>query len=146
MPAESRKPSSFASRFNNWLNRLLVKLKVDDVPHIKRIIVTVVGGTVLIFGMVLIVTPGPGVLVIMGGLAILSMEYAWARRWLRKAQRMAQTAIQKTQDIIRPTEPAAEKPPAVTPSEKTPPATMTEDETGGELVGTIAESKPGHLR
>lgn len=87
-------------RFTRTLNRVLVKLKVDDVPHIKRIIVTVVGGTVLIFGVVLIVTPGPAVLVIPVGLAILGTEYAWARRWLRDAKKMANKALSRTQRII----------------------------------------------
>jgi uncharacterized protein (TIGR02611 family) len=99
MPANPL-PSRHESRFTRTLNRLLVKLKVDEVPHIKRIIVTVVGGTVLIFGLILIVTPGPAVLVIPVGLAILGTEYAWARRWLRKARKMASKALSRTQKIM----------------------------------------------
>jgi tellurite resistance protein TerC len=53
---------------------------------IKRIIVAVVGGTVLALGLALLVLPGPAFLVIPAGLAILAMEFAWARRWLRKAR------------------------------------------------------------
>lgn len=52
----------------------------------KRIIVAVVGGTVLTVGFALVVLPGPAFLVIPAGLAILAMEFAWARRWLRKAR------------------------------------------------------------
>lgn len=52
----------------------------------KRIIVAVVGGTVLAVGFALVVLPGPAFLVIPAGLAILAMEFAWARRWLRKAR------------------------------------------------------------
>jgi hypothetical protein len=54
--------------------------------HIKRIIVTVLGGTVLAIGVALIVLPGPAFIVIPLGLAILAVEFAWARRWLRSAR------------------------------------------------------------
>ncbi len=50
----------------------------------KRITVTVVGVTVVAIGIVMIVTPGPAFVVIPVGLAILSIEFAWARHWLRK--------------------------------------------------------------
>jgi len=53
---------------------------------IKRIIVAVAGGTVLALGIALIVLPGPAFLVIPAGLAILAIEFAWARRWLRNAR------------------------------------------------------------
>jgi len=52
----------------------------------KRIVVMVLGGTVLGIGIVLVVLPGPAFIVIPLGLAILAVEFAWARRWLRKAR------------------------------------------------------------
>lgn len=52
----------------------------------RRIAVIVVGSTILLFGIVLLVTPGPGLLVIPIGLAILGLEFAWARRWLRRVR------------------------------------------------------------
>jgi len=48
-------------------------------------IVAVFGGTVLLIGLVLVVFPGPAVVVIPLGLAILATEFVWARRWLQKA-------------------------------------------------------------
>ena len=50
----------------------------------KRIVITVVGVTVLLLGAIMLVTPGPGLVVIPLGLAILSIEFAWARSWLRR--------------------------------------------------------------
>jgi tellurite resistance protein TerC len=50
----------------------------------RRIVVAVVGATVLLLGVVMIVTPGPALVVIPVGLAILSIEFAWARHWLRR--------------------------------------------------------------
>jgi tellurite resistance protein TerC len=45
--------------------------------------------TVLLFGIALLVLPGPAIVVIPVGLAILATEYAWARRWLRIVQKSA---------------------------------------------------------
>lgn len=50
----------------------------------RRIVVAVVGATVLLMGVVMIVTPGPAIVVIPVGLMILSIEFTWARLWLRK--------------------------------------------------------------
>jgi tellurite resistance protein TerC len=50
----------------------------------RRITVLVVGFSVLAIGIALIVLPGPAFVVIPIGLAILSVEFAWARLWLRK--------------------------------------------------------------
>ena len=50
----------------------------------RRIVVGVVGATVLLIGFVMLVTPGPALVVIPVGLAILSIEFTWARSWLRR--------------------------------------------------------------
>ena len=61
-------------------------LNRSAMEKIERIIVAVVGGTVLAVGFALVVLPGPAFLVIPAGLAILAIEFAWAKRWLRKAK------------------------------------------------------------
>jgi len=58
--------------------------------HVKRIVVMVGGGTVLAIGIALIVLPGPAFIVIPAGLAILAIEFAWARRLLNKARGLFQ--------------------------------------------------------
>ncbi len=50
----------------------------------RRIIILIVGATVVLLGAIMLVTPGPGLVVIPVGLAILSIEFAWARHWLKK--------------------------------------------------------------
>jgi len=57
---------------------------------LKRILVIVAGGAVLAVGFALIVLPGPAFIVIPLGLAILAIEFAWARRWLRNARQWLQ--------------------------------------------------------
>ncbi len=49
------------------------------VRQARRLVVAVVGGTVLIGGVAMLVLPGPGLLVIPLGLAILATEFVWAR-------------------------------------------------------------------
>ena len=50
----------------------------------RRIAISIVGASVLLVGVVMIVAPGPAFVVIPIGLAILSIEFAWARHWLKK--------------------------------------------------------------
>ena len=50
----------------------------------RRIVIGVVGATVVLIGLIMVVTPGPALIVIPVGLAILSIEFTWARMWLRK--------------------------------------------------------------
>ena len=63
-------------------------LKVPNLRLAKRIVVAVIGGTVTIFGIALIVLPGPAIIVIPIGLSILATEFVWAKRWLDKAREM----------------------------------------------------------
>ena len=60
---------------------------VETLRQARRLIVAVIGFTVVLLGIVMIVTPGPGWLVILLGLSILSAEFVWARRWLRRIKR-----------------------------------------------------------
>jgi len=53
----------------------------------RRIAIAVVGFTILAIGGVMLVTPGPGWLVIAIGLGVLGAEFVWARRILRRLKR-----------------------------------------------------------
>jgi uncharacterized protein (TIGR02611 family) len=66
--------------------KLMNRLRLNSLPRVKKVIVAVIGGTVLLIGIALIVLPGPAFLVIPAGLAILATEFVWARRWLHKAR------------------------------------------------------------
>ena len=60
--------------------------------QLRRLLVFVVGGTVVLVGVIMIVSPGPAVIVIPAGLAILGVEFAWARRLLARGRTMVQKA------------------------------------------------------
>ena len=54
------------------------RLKAWDVA--RKVLIAILGGLVIVIGIVLIPAPGPGWLVIFGGLAILGTEFPAARR------------------------------------------------------------------
>lgn len=59
-----------------------------------KIVVTIVGLLVLTAGLIMMVTPGPGLVGIAAGLAILATEWDWADRWLQTARRKLEEAIE----------------------------------------------------
>ena len=65
----------------------------------KKAFILLVGGTVTLIGVALLVLPGPAFIVIPAGLAILAIEFKWARRWLdwtkAKAKELADKAKAK---------------------------------------------------
>ncbi len=61
----------------------------------KRIAVTMAGAALLLGGVVMMITPGPGGLAIIAGLAVLSTEYVWARRALETAKQRAALAHER---------------------------------------------------
>ena len=62
---------------------------------IKKIIVGVIGFTILIIGVFMIVLPGPAFIVIPLGLAILATEFVWAKKWLDKVKQKFSEQKQK---------------------------------------------------
>jgi uncharacterized protein (TIGR02611 family) len=77
----------------SWIKRLVSVWNVENIEVVRRVIVSVIGATVLLIGVALLVLPGPAFIVIPVGLAILATEYAWARRWLKKVRRMAGNVV-----------------------------------------------------
>ncbi|WDF33427.1 PGPGW domain-containing protein [Arthrobacter agilis] len=50
---------------------------------VRRTVIEVFGWTLVVVGVAALVLPGPGLLMIAAGLALLSQQYHWARRYLR---------------------------------------------------------------
>jgi tellurite resistance protein TerC len=59
----------------------------------RTVLVVVAGASVLLVGVAMIVLPGPAFVVIPAGLAILGIEFAWARRWLAELRRRGDQAL-----------------------------------------------------
>lgn len=62
-------------------------------PIIKRVLVGIIGGLITLIGVVALVAPGPGWLIIFTGLGILASEFAWAARVLTSAKGVASRAV-----------------------------------------------------
>lgn len=68
---------------------------VEQVRRLSRI----VGGfTLLLIGVVMLVTPGPGWIVILLGLGLLAAEFVWARRLMDRIKREGH----RVRDVVWP--------------------------------------------
>ncbi len=63
--------------------------------RIYRAAFAVLGFAVLAAGVVMLVTPGPGIPVIILGLGMLALEFAWAERWLERLLERAEQAVEQ---------------------------------------------------
>jgi uncharacterized protein (TIGR02611 family) len=69
----------------DWILRSTTRWGAMPKP-IRQVLAASVGVTVLVIGAALLVLPGPGIVVILVGLAILATEFAWAQRRLHQVK------------------------------------------------------------
>lgn len=62
--------------------------------YLRKIGVTILGFFVVFIGLLLIVLPGPAVVIIPMGLAILATEYQFAHRWVKAFQKKLSSSAQ----------------------------------------------------
>jgi hypothetical protein len=75
-----------SARAKELLLKVRHVLRYDELsPGIRKILVGLIGGLVLLAGIAMVFLPGPAFVVIPLGLAILASEFAWARHYLMKA-------------------------------------------------------------
>jgi uncharacterized protein (TIGR02611 family) len=65
----------------------------------KRAVVFVVGVVLIVVGLIMFVTPGPGIVLLVAGLAVLATEFAWAEHLLDKAKEQAAKAGKSAQRL-----------------------------------------------
>jgi uncharacterized protein (TIGR02611 family) len=63
--------------------------------RIYRVAFAGAGFIVLLAGLVMLVTPGPGIPVIILGLGMLALEFSWAERWLERLLEKAEAAVEQ---------------------------------------------------
>ncbi len=68
------------------------KIMIGSLRLARQAVVAVIGATVLLIGLLMIVLPGPAIIMIPAGLAILATEFVWARRLLRRVKRTFRNA------------------------------------------------------
>ena len=59
-------------------------MQSEALRHARRVAIFIVGCALLLSGIVMLVIPGPGWLVIFAGLSVLAIEFVWARHLLEK--------------------------------------------------------------
>jgi tellurite resistance protein TerC len=55
---------------------------------VRKMIIGLIGGTILLIGLAMVVLPGPAFIVVPIGLAILATEFTWAQRMGARARAM----------------------------------------------------------
>lgn len=60
-----------------------------------RVVTGVAGGVIVIVGIVLMPLPGPGMLVVLAGLALLATRFEWAQDLLERARERARDVIDR---------------------------------------------------
>ena len=86
---------------SSLLTRILRSGWIPNLKFLKRIVVAIVGFTVLLLGVVMIILPGPAFIIIPLGLAILATEFVWAQRLLTKAKDYFEKQRKRVTDKVR---------------------------------------------
>lgn len=73
----------------------------------KRAAVLALGLALVAAGLVLLALPGPGLLLMIAGLAVLASEFAWAEHLLDRAKEQASKAKDRAGGVLRRRPPAA---------------------------------------
>ena len=99
-PETGEEPTAPSSEHPGLLHRIHRRLHANPALSLTtKVVVTTVGLLVFGAGVIMMVTPGPGIVGIVLGLAILATEYEWAERWLRTAREKAHEARLKAESM-----------------------------------------------
>ena len=78
-----------------------IKGFLSKLPHpVRWLLVMVIGFVLLIMGLVMMVTPGPGLLFIFFGLSILALEIKWARELNQQGMQGLERLVAKLKQIF----------------------------------------------
>ena len=79
-------------RLDSWADRGIAR------AVLVKVVVTVAGPLVVLAGVAMLVLPGPGLVVMAAGLALLALEYPWARHVLALLGR----ALSRGRELVLP--------------------------------------------
>lgn len=80
-----------------WIKKILAKLPFP----VRWVLTMVVGVVLLVLGLIMMVTPGPGLLFIFFGLSILALELEWARELNKQGMQGLEKIVAKIKEIFR---------------------------------------------
>ncbi len=79
-----------------------IKAFLAKLPHPVRFALTMfIGAVLLILGLIMMVTPGPGLLFIFFGLSILALELEWARELNKQGLQGLEIIVAKIKSIFK---------------------------------------------
>jgi uncharacterized protein (TIGR02611 family) len=79
-----------------------LKAFLGKLPHpVRWAIVMLIGFTLLLMGLVMMVTPGPGLLFVFFGLSILALEIKWARELNQQGMQGLERIVAKLKQIFK---------------------------------------------
>lgn len=79
-----------------------IKALLSKLPHPVRWVLTmVVGFVLLVLGLIMMVTPGPGILFIFFGLSILALEIEWARELNKQGVQGLERLVAKVKEFFK---------------------------------------------
>jgi tellurite resistance protein TerC len=70
----------------------------DSYRAARKLAIAAIGASVVAIGVAMLVLPGPAFVVIPLGLAILAVEFAWARRWLDRLREGSRSVLGRSRD------------------------------------------------
>jgi len=79
----------------------LERLALASYRQARRAVILLIGSSILLVGVAMLVLPGPAFLIIPAGLAILAIEFAWARHWLGKVRTQFDSVSSKIRGKVR---------------------------------------------
>jgi len=71
------------------------------VEQVRRIFLVIAGFTLLLAGVAMLITPGPGLPVILLGLGLLAAEFVWARRLMERIKRESGRVVDRFTAVTR---------------------------------------------
>jgi len=69
--------------------------------QIRKLVIFLIGISIVLIGCVLFFTPGPAIIVIPIGLAILATEFIWAKKLLKKFKETTLSISRSAKNAIR---------------------------------------------
>ena len=69
--------------------------------QIRKLVIFLIGISIVLIGCVLFFTPGPAIIVIPIGLAVLATEFIWAKKLLKKFKETTSSITKSAKDAIR---------------------------------------------
>jgi uncharacterized protein (TIGR02611 family) len=80
-----------------WIKKVLSKLP----SPVRWVVTMIIGAILLILGLIMMVTPGPGLLFIFFGLTILALELEWAREVNKQGMQGLERIVAKLKSFFK---------------------------------------------